>query len=142
MATTKSKKPRTGSRAKHGTYIPNGNELLLGIDTKVLWRIHTGMSGRRDVGKEVLILKAAIKWKEGLGVGEIARQLTLPRSTVRDWFIRPCDRGLKDIYDKSAPNHKPILTGVAFIVIGVWLPAPCRRTVLNPPCNRHSCCAK
>ena len=89
-------------------------------DTEVLQRMHADKSSRKDVGKGVLILKATIKWREGLGVSEISRQLELPRSTVRDWLIRLRDRGLNSIYDKSAPNHKPILTGVAFIVTGVW----------------------
>ena len=121
MATTKSKKPENNSRTKYGTCIPKGDALLPGVDIKILQKMHADMSGRKNVGKEVLILKAAIKWREGLGVSEIARQLELPRSTVRDWLIRLRDRGLDGIHDKSAPNHKPILAGVAFIIIGVWL---------------------
>lgn len=121
MAATKSKKSNNNSRAKYGTCIPKGDDLLPGIETKVLQKMHTDMSGRKDVGKEVLILKVTIKWRAGLGVSEIARQLELPRSTVRDWLIRLRDRGLNGIHDTPAPNHKPILAGVAFIVIGVWL---------------------
>ena len=40
-----------------------------------LRKMHAELSGRKNVGKEKFILAAAIKWREGLGVGEIARQL-------------------------------------------------------------------
>ena len=93
MAAAKPKKPRKGSRAKHGTCIPEGDDLLRGVD-KVLWSMHADMSGHKDVGKEFLILKAAIKWREGLNASQIASQMTESRSTVRDWLIRLRDRGL------------------------------------------------
>ena len=121
MGAAKSKKARKGSRAKHGTCIPKGDALLRGVDTKVLWSMHADMSGHKDVGKEFLILKAAIKWREGLNASQIASQMTQSRSTVRDWLIRLRDRGLDGLWDKPAPNHKPILAGTALIVNGVWL---------------------
>ena len=64
MAATKSKKPENNSRTKYGTCIPKGDALLPGVDIKILQKMHADMSGRKNVGKEVLILKAAIKWRE------------------------------------------------------------------------------
>ena len=78
MAAAKSKKPReagTGGRAKHGKSIPRGDAFLPGVDTDVLRKMHKEMSGRKDVRKESLIIATAIKWREGLSVSEIARQL-------------------------------------------------------------------
>ena len=121
MTVAKSKKSRDGSRARHGTSIPKGDDLLQGVDTDVLREMHAEMSGRKDVRKEALIIAAAIKWREGLGVSEIARQLLQPRSTVHDWLVRLRDRGLEGISDRTAPNHKPILGDIHWIVIGVWL---------------------
>ena len=68
MAATKPKKPRSGSRAKHGKGIPRGDDFLPGVDTSVLRTMHKELSGRKDVGKEIHILAAAIKWREGFGV--------------------------------------------------------------------------
>ena len=121
MAAARPKKPRDGSRARHGTSIPKGDALLPGVDTKDLQRMHEELSGRREVSKEALIIAAAIKRREGLGVSEIARQLLQPRSTVHDWLARLRDRGLEGISDRTAPNHKPILGDIHWIVIGVWL---------------------
>ena len=121
MAAAKPKKPRGGSRAGHGTSIPKGDDLLPGVDTKDLQRMHKELSGRKEVRKEALIVAAAIKWREGLNVSEIARQILQPRSTVYDWLARLRDRGLGGISDKTAPNRKPILGDIACLVIGVWL---------------------
>ena len=124
MAAAKAKKPReagTGGRAKHGKSIPRGDAFLPGVDTDVLRKMHKEMSGRKDVRKESLIIATAIKWREGLSVSEIARQLLQPRSTVHDWLARLRDRGLEGISDRTAPNHKPILSDIHWIVIGVWL---------------------
>ena len=121
MTAAKSKMSRNGSRARHGTSIPKGDDLLPGVDTKDLQRMHEEMSGRKEVSKEALIIAAAIKRREGLGVSEIARQLLQPRSTVHDWLVRLRDRGLGGISDRTAPNHRPILGDVAWVAIGVWL---------------------
>ena len=121
MAAAKPKKPGGGSRAKRGTSIPKGDDLLPGVDTKDLQRMHKELSGRKEVRKEALIVAAAIKWREGLNVSEIARQLLQPRSTVYDWLARLRDRGLGGISDRTAPNRKPILGDIACLVIGVWL---------------------
>ena len=121
MVTTKPNKQKNSNRVKHGTSIPKGDALLPGVSTEELKMIHDAMSGRKNIDKEALIIGAAIKWREGHSVSEAARQLLQPRSTVRDWLIRLRDRGLDGIRDKSAPNHKPILDRVAWIVIGVWL---------------------
>ena len=121
MITTKPNKPGNGNRVKHGTSIPKGDALLPGVSTEELEMMHDAMSGHKTVGKEAFIIGAAIKWRKGYNVSEAARQLLQPRSTVRDWLIRLRDRGLDGIEDKSAPNHKPILDRVAWIVIGVWL---------------------
>ena len=121
MAAAKPKKPRDGSRAKHGTSIPKGDALLHGVDTDVLLAMHKKLSGRKNVRKESLIIAAAIKRREGLDVSEIARHLRQPRSTVHDWLVRLRDRGLEGISDRTAPNHKPILGDIHWIVIGVWL---------------------
>ena len=121
MTVAKSKKSRDGSRARHGTSIPKGDDLLPGVDTKDLQRMHKELSGRRGVRKEELIIAAAIKWREGFGVSEVSRQLLQPRSTVHDWLVRLRDRGLEGIPDRAAPNHKPMLGDTRWIVIGVWL---------------------
>ncbi len=91
------------------------------MSTEDLRKMHAELSGRKEVSKEALILAAAIKWREGLGVSEIARQLLQPYSTVYDWLVRLRDRGLEGISDRTAPNRKPILGEVACLVIGVWL---------------------
>lgn len=112
MAAAKPKKPGevwTGGRAKHGESIPKGDAFLPGVDTDVLERMHAKLSGRKAVPKEALIIAAAIKWREGLSVSEIAMQLRQPRSTVHDWLARLRDRRFKGIPDRTAPNHKPIL---------------------------------
>ena len=121
MITTKSNKPGNGNRVKHGTSIPKGDAPLPDVSTEELYMMHDAMSGRKTVHKEALIIGTAIKWRKGYNVSEISGQLLQPRSTVRDWLIRLRDRGLDGIKDKSAPNHKPILDRVAWIVIGVWL---------------------
>ena len=54
-----------------------------------------------------------------MGVSEVAKQILQPRSTVNDWLGRLRDRGLDGISDRTAPNHKPILGEVAYLVIGV-----------------------
>ena len=117
----KPKKPGVGSRAKYGESIPRGDDFLPGVNTDVLRKMYKELSGRKDVSKEVHILAAAIKWREGLGVSEISRQIMQPRSTVHDWLARLRDRGLEGISDRTAPNHKPILGEIRLIVIGVWL---------------------
>lgn len=71
MAAAKPKKPRDGSRPKHGTSIPKGDALLLGVDTDVLREMRKDLSGRRGA----LIIAAAIKWRVGFGVTKIAKQL-------------------------------------------------------------------
>jgi hypothetical protein len=75
MATAKPKNPKDGSRARYGTSIPKGDALLHGVDIAVLRKMHAELSGRREVRKECLIIAAAIKWREGFSVSEIARQL-------------------------------------------------------------------
>lgn len=131
------KKPRGGSRARHGTGIPKGDALLPGVDTDVLREMHAELSGRRDVRKEALIVAAAIKW-EGLNVSEIVRQLLQPRSAVRDRLVRLRDRGLEGIPDRAAPNRRPILGDVACLVVGVWLPhAPRAYGLVGPVADVH-----
>ena len=79
------------------------------------------MSGRKDVRKESLIIAAAIKWREGLNVSEIARQL-LSAPLYRTWLLaRLRNRGLGGVSDRTAPNHKSILSDIHWIVIGAWL---------------------
>ena len=121
MAAAKPKKPRDGSRTKHGKSIPKGDAFLRGVDTDVLWEMYAKLSGRKGMRKEALLIAAAIKRRGGLSVSEIARQLLQPRSTVSDWLVRLRDRGLEGISDRTAPNHEPILGDVHWIVIGVWL---------------------
>ena len=104
MAATKPKKPGGGSGPKHGESIPKGDALLGGVSTDDLRKMHAELSGRKEVSKEALILAAAIKWREGLGVSEIARQLLQPYSTVYDWLARLRDRGLEGISDRTAPT--------------------------------------
>ena len=120
MTAAKSKRPRDGSRARRGTGIPKGDDPLPGAGTKVLREMHAEMSGRKDVRKESLIVAAATRWREGLGVSEIARRPLQPRSTVHDWLARLRDRVLGGIPDRTAPNRKSILGDAAWIVIGVW----------------------
>ena len=60
----KPKKPRGGIRARHGKDILRGDAFLPGAGTDVLRKMHAEMSGRKDVGKEVHILAAAIKWRD------------------------------------------------------------------------------
>ena len=120
MATTP-KKPGDGSRARYGKCIPRGDDFLPGVDTDALRAMHKELSGRKNVGKEVHILAAAIKWREGFNISEIARQMMQPRSTIHDWLVRLRDRKLEGIRDRIAPNHKPILNEMHWIVIGVWL---------------------
>ena len=120
MAAAKSKKPRKGSRAKHGTCIPEGDDLLPGVDTEVLWSVHAGMSCHKDVGKEFPILKAAIKWREGLNTSEIARRMTESRSTVRNRLIRLRDRGL-DGLGQAGLRSQTDSGRRCLVVIGVWL---------------------
>ena len=121
MASTKPKKLGGGSRPKHGESIPKGDALLPGVSTEDLRKMHAELTGRKNVDKEKSILAATIKWREDLGVSEIARQLLQPYSTVYDWLARLRDCGLEGISDRTAPNHKPILGEVACLVIGVWL---------------------
>ena len=121
MASTKPKKPEGGSRPKQGESIPKGDALLPGVDTEDLRKIHAELTGRKNVCKEIHILAAAIKWREDLGVSEIARQIMQPYSTVYDWLVRLRDRGLEGISDRTVSNRKPILGEVACLVIGVWL---------------------
>ena len=121
MAATKPKKPGGGSRPKHGESIPKGDALLPGVSTEDLRKMHAELTGRKNVGKEIHVLAAAIKWREELGVSEIARQIMQPYSTVYDWLVRLRDRGLEGISDRTVSNRKPILGEVACLVIGVWL---------------------
>ena len=75
MAAAKSKKSKDDSRAKRVKGIPKGDAFLPGVTTEDLRKMHAGLSGRKEVRKEALIIAAAIKWREGLGVSEMARQL-------------------------------------------------------------------
>ena len=121
MASTKPRKAGDGSRAKRGTSIPKGDALLQGVIAEDLQKMHAELSGRKEASKEALILAAAIKWREGLGVSEVAEQMLQPRSTVCDWLARLRNRGLDGISDRTAPNYQPIPGKVACLVIGVWL---------------------
>ena len=120
--TNQAKKAGGGSRPKHGeSIIPKGDAPLPGVSTEDLRKMHAELTGRKNVGKKTHILAAAIKWREELGVSEIARQIMQPYSTVYNWLVRLRDRGLEGISDGTAPNRKPILGEVACLVIGVWL---------------------
>lgn len=120
MTAATPKRPRGRSRAKHDTSIPRGDAPLTRVNTDVLREMHKELSGGKKMSKEALIIAAAIKRRERFDVSEIARQLLQPRSTVHDWLVRLRNRGLEDILDRAAPNHKPMLDDIHWIVIGVW----------------------
>ena len=40
---------------------------------------------------------------------------------MSDWLARLRDRGLEGISGRTAPNHRPILGDIHWIVIDVWL---------------------
>ena len=75
MSATKPGKPEGGSGPKHGESIPKGDALLGGVSTEDLRKMYAELSGRKEVGKEALILAAAIKWRAGFSVTVIARQI-------------------------------------------------------------------
>ena len=88
MTSSKPRKLGGGSGPKHGESIPKGDALLGGVSTEDLRKMHAELTGRKNVGKEIHILAAAIKWREGLGVSDIARQIMQPYSAVYDWLAR------------------------------------------------------
>ena len=75
MAAAKPRKPGGGSGPKHGESIPKGDALLPCVSTEDLRKMHAELSGRKNAGREKFILAAAIKWREGPGVGEVAGHL-------------------------------------------------------------------
>lgn len=121
MAAAKPEKPGVGRRARHGKSIPEGNAQLPGATTEDLRRMHAGLSGRREIHREALVIATATKWGEGLIVSEIAGRLQQPRSTVHDWPARLRNRGLEGIPDRTAPpNREPVPCDVHRVVIVVW----------------------
>ena len=61
MAAAKPKKSRYRSRTRHGTNMPKGDALLPGVDTDILRKMHTELSGCKEVSGEALSIAAAIK---------------------------------------------------------------------------------
>lgn len=43
----------------------------------------------------------------------------LPSDTVHDWLARP---RLKGVQGRATSNHKPMLGGVARLVVDAWMP--------------------
>ena len=84
-------------------------------------RIQAEMSGRRNIPKESLIISTVKKRRKRLGIGEIARQMDRPRSTVNGWLARVHDRVLEGISDRNAPNRKPVLDNMVCKILRIWL---------------------